>query len=167
VVHVDGSESNILQMNKGEDLAKDTVIMCIGNRDGGDDAIGPYIADLLKKEQHDFMVLDCGTAPENYTSVVKRCHPKTLVFIDAAEMGLPAGEIRIVPKEKIGTMHLSTHGISIALLIKFLEKDLAEIIVVGIQPENMSGPMSTCVQKSGEQIIDILKKKNISHISVL
>ncbi len=24
------------------------LIMCIGNRDGGDDAIGPYIADKLK-----------------------------------------------------------------------------------------------------------------------
>ena len=37
--------------------------MCIGNRDGGDDAVGPYIADKLKEERID--VLDCGVIPKN------------------------------------------------------------------------------------------------------
>lgn len=154
-------------MNEGEHVAKDTVIMCIGNRDGGDDAVGPYIADLLKKEQHDFVVLDCGASPENYTSVVKRYNPKTLVLIDAADMGLLVGEIRIVPKEKIGTMHISTHGISISLIIQFLEKDIEEIIVIGIQPEKMSGPLSARVRKSGNQLVALLNKKRLEDIEFL
>jgi len=74
------------------------LIMCIGNIDGGDDAIGPYIADQLKDlENDDFLVLDCGVVPENYTSVVKRHKPRTLTIFDAVEMGLDSGEIRIVP----------------------------------------------------------------------
>lgn len=153
-------------MNKSEHVAKDTVIMCIGNRDGGDDAIGPYIADTLKNEHHDFVVLDCGASPENYTSVVKRYHPRTLVLIDAADMGLPAGEIRIVPKEKIGTIHISTHGISISLIIQFLEKDIEEIIVIGIQPVKMSGPLSTRVRKSGNQLVSLLKKRRLQDIEL-
>jgi len=145
----------------------DLVVMCIGNRDGGDDGIGPYIAERLKKDQADFVVLDGGVSPENYTSVVKRYHPETLIFVDAADMGLPAGEIRIVPEEKIGTMHLSTHGVSLALLIEFLKKDIKEIIVIGIQPNKMSGPISAHVRKSGEQLIDMLQKKSFRDIPVL
>jgi len=145
----------------------DLVVMCIGNRDGGDDGIGPYIAERLGKDHHDFVVLDGGISPENYTSVVKRYHPETLILVDAADMGLPAGEIRVVPEEKIGTMHLSTHGISLALLIEFLKKDIKEIVVIGIQPKKMSGPLSVRVRKSGEYLIDVLKKKSFREIPVL
>ena len=70
----------------------DYLIMCIGNRHGGDDAIGPYVADRLKEKINDFVVLDCGTVPENFTSVVKRHKPRNLIIIDAVEMGLTPGE---------------------------------------------------------------------------
>ena len=93
----------------------DYLVMCIGNRDGGDDAIGPYIADKLKDKSMDFIVLDCSTVPENFTSVVKRYKPRNLIIIDAAEMGLNPGEMRIVQKEKIGAMHISTHDIPISI----------------------------------------------------
>jgi hydrogenase 3 maturation protease len=145
----------------------DLVVMCIGNRDGGDDAVGPFIADLLKREHLNFVVLDGGVSPENYTSVVKRHHPKTLVLIDAADMMLAAGEMRVVPKEKIGTMHLSTHGMSLALLIEFLANDIAEIIVIGIQPQSMNGALSPAVRKSAEQLRELMKKKRFRQIPVL
>jgi hydrogenase 3 maturation protease len=148
-------------------MSKDTVIMCVGNRDVGDDGIGPYIAERLQKDHSDFVVLDAGISPENYTSVVKRHQPKTLILVDAADMGLPAGEIRIVPEKKIGTMHLSTHGVSLALLIEFLKKDIKEIMVIGIQPKTMSGPLSARVRKSGEHLIDVLQKKSFRDIPVL
>ena len=146
----------------------DVVVMCIGNQDGGDDGIGPYIANQLhKKHPDDVVVLDCGVSPENYTSVAKRHHPHTLLLIDAADMGLPAGEIRIVPEKKIGTMHLSTHGISIALLTEFLKQDIKEIIIIGIQPKKMSGSMSTRVRQRGEHLIDMVQKKSFREIPVL
>ena len=96
--------------------------MCIGNRDGGDDSAGPYIADRLKKiHNKDLFVIDCDTVPENYTSVVKSKKPDNLIIIDAVEMGLKPGDIRIVPKEKIGTMHISTHNIPLSVLITYFE----------------------------------------------
>ena len=85
------------------------LVMCIGNREGGDDAIGPYIADRLKSTNID--VMDCGTTPENYTGVVKKRKPEHLVIIDAIDMGLTPGSVRIVPKENIGTMHVSTRQV--------------------------------------------------------
>ena len=141
--------------------------MCIGNRDGGDDGIGPYVADTLKIDSLDVKVLDCGMTPENYTAVVKRHKPKTLVLIDAADMGLAAGDIRIIPKEKLGSMHISTHGIPLSVLITYLEQEADHIIVIGIQPKHMSGTISGTVKKSGDYLIDILRKKKYEQIPVL
>jgi len=154
-------------MNDLEDNRVGHLIMCIGNIDGGDDAIGPYIADKLMQEEGDLVVLNCGTVPENFTSVVKQHNPKNLIIVDAVEMGLDAGEIRIVPKEKIGVMLMSTHGIPISVLINYVESYVESIIFIGIQPENMSGRISEDVQKSGEKLVTIIKNNSLKQIKIL
>jgi len=144
------------------------LILCIGNRDSGDDAVGPYVADKLKESSsQDFFVLDCGIIPENYTSVLKRHDPKNLVIIDSVEMGLNPGEIRIVPKEKIGVMHISTHGIPISVFINYLEQYLKNIIFIGVQPKALTGAMSKQVRKSCEELVNFLKNKNLDKIKML
>ena len=154
-------------MNDSEDNRVSRLIMCIGNIDGGDDAIGPYIADKLMREKGDLVVLNCGTVPENFTSVVKQHNPKNLIIIDAVEMDLDAGEIRIVPKEKIGVMHISTHGIPISVLINYLEQYVENIIFIGIQPETMSGEISENVRKSGERLVKIIKNNSLGRVQIL
>jgi len=142
----------------------DYLIMCIGNRDGGDDAIGPYVADKLKEEQTDIIVLDCGVTPENYTSVVKQHNPQRVIIIDAVDMGLEPGEIRIVPKEKIGKMHISTHGIPISVLIDYLEQYIEKISFIGIQPKSMSGNITDIVKKSGDKLVKLVKDNKLEKI---
>ena len=142
--------------------------MCIGNRDGGDDAIGPYIADILKNEEdEDIAVIDCGIVPENYTSVVKKYNPKNLIIIDAVEMGLDPGELRIIPKEKIGRMHISTHGIPISVLMMYLEEHVGNIFFVGVQSKTMSGEMTSIVKKSGDILVEHIRNKNLGKIDLL
>ena len=138
--------------------------MCIGNRDGGDDGAGPYIAYKLKDK---LTVIDCGVVPENYTSVVKHHNPENLIIIDAVEMGQPPGEIRIVPKDKIGVMHISTHGIPISVLINYLSQYVKKIVFIGVQPKTMSGKMSQQVKKSADLLIKLLIKKQIDGIETL
>lgn len=138
--------------------------MCIGNREGGDDGAGPYVTDKLKDE---FTVLDCGVVPENYTSVVKKHHPENLIIIDAVDMGLNPGEIRIVPKEKIGIMHISTHGIPISVLINYLSQYVEKIVLIGVQPKTMSGKMSQQVIKGADLLIELLRKKQIDRLETL
>ena len=140
------------------------LIMCIGNREGGDDAIGPYVADKLK---NNFTVLDCGTTPENYTSVVKKHNPEKLIIIDAVEMGLRSGEIRIVPKEKIGVMTISTHGIPVSVLIEYLEQYVKDIVLIGIQPKTMSGELTNVLQKSGDKLAELIKNNDLVKIDCL
>ena len=138
--------------------------MCIGNREGGDDSVGPYIADKIKDC---FTVIDCGTTPENYTSVVKKQNPEKLIIIDAVEMNLEPGEIRIVPKEKIGVMTISTHGIPISVLIEYLEQHIKKIIFIGIQPKTMSRNITDPVKEGAEQLIQIIKNKKIDQVETL
>jgi hydrogenase 3 maturation protease len=143
----------------------DFLVMCIGNPQGGDDAVGPYIARKLKELNID--IIDCGTTPENYTSVVKQINPKKLIIIDAADMGLKPGKIRIVPKEKIGVMTISTHGIPTSVLMNYLEKYIKEVILIGIQPQNMSGEMTTKIKEKARFLVESIKDKKINTLSVL
>jgi len=138
--------------------------MCIGNPDGGDDAVGPYIA---KKLKDNFTVLDCETNPENYTSIVKKQNPDKLIIIDAVDMGLRPGEIRKVPKEKIGVMTISTHGIPVSVLIDYLERFIDNIILIGIQPKNMSGQITEIVKKSADKLVNLIKNKEFEKIKSL
>ena len=140
------------------------LVMCIGNRDGGDDAVGPYVADRLK---NDFIVLDCETTPENYTSVVKKHNPKNLIIVDATEMNLNPGEVRIVPKERIGVMTISTHCIPVSVLIGYLEQYVENIVFIGIQPKTMSGEMTDVVKNSANSLVEILKKNQLDKIEML
>ena len=49
------------------------LLVCIGNREGGDDGVGPFIADECKKLQLDNIeVIDVGISPENYTGIIKQ-----------------------------------------------------------------------------------------------
>lgn len=113
------------------------------------------------------MVLNCRTAPENYTAVVKRYKTKKLILINAVNMGLTAGDIRIIPKEKLGRMHIITHRMPPSVLITYLEHEEDHIMVLGILLKHMSGTLISIVKKSGNHLIDILKKKKYEQISVL
>jgi len=143
------------------------LIMCIGNIDGGDDAAGPYIAKKIDKEKGKIDVIDCGTIPENYTSIVKKKNPEKLIIIDAVDMNLEAGEIRIIPKDSIGQMHISTHGIPISVLIGYLEQYIKDIIIVGIQPKTMIGKMTDNVKASCDFLIKKIKIDEIDDIKKL
>lgn len=145
-----------------------TIVMCIGNRDGGDDAVGPYIADILKQKKLDgIKIIDAGTVPENFTGKVKEYNSKNLVMIDAIDMNLKPGSTRIVPKEKIGVMHISTHGIPLSVLINYIEKYVDNILLIGIQPKNMSGEMSKEVIDSADKLVKYIKNKEIKKIVIL
>lgn len=146
----------------------DLVILCIGNKYGGDDGIGPYIAkNLLNKKNDNFYVIDSGTTPENYTSMIKKLNPKILIIIDAVEMGLKPGDIRIIDKEKIGVMHISTHNIPISILISYLENYVKKIIFIGIQSGKMSGNLSEDCKKSSNILIEKILSNNYEIFEVI
>jgi hydrogenase 3 maturation protease len=140
-----------------------TIILCIGNPEGGDDAIGPYIAQHLKTSGK-LLVINAETTPENYTSIIRKNQPTQVIVIDAIDMSLPPGEIRIVPEQMIGVMHISTHSTPLSVLINYIKTMVKDVKLIGVQPKIYQGSMTQEVKKSGDFLISLLNKKDISQI---
>ncbi len=147
--------------------SKKYFLMGIGNTLRGDDGIGSIIARNFK--DNNWLSLDCGVAPENFTSIVKKNKPQLVVLIDVVEMDLKPGEFRIIHPEKISIMHLTTHSIPLSFLISYLKSFTPEVIFIGIQPKLIyySTSISPEVFKSSEEIIKILKDKKFNLIKKL
>jgi hydrogenase 3 maturation protease len=53
-------------------------------------------------------------------------------------MGLPPGSVRIIEREMISGLTISTHSLSLSLIAEYLEKEMGtNVTVVGIQPLNV------------------------------
>ncbi len=134
------------------------LLIGIGNRFGGDDFIGSWVARNFGAEG--WLSLDCGTVPENFTSDIRRLKPERIVIVDAADMGIEPGEIRIIDEEKIDRFTPSTHSIPLSVFVGYLKEFVKEIVIIGIQPKKFEGNLSEEVRRAGEKLINILKEKD-------
>ncbi|SNV68897.1 protease involved in processing C-terminal end of HycE [Haemophilus pittmaniae] len=128
----------------------------------GDDGAGPYLYQLLTENPlSDWEVIDGGSAPENVAHQIRQLRPKRLLIVDAADMELPPGKIRIIDKDAIAELFfVSTHNMPLNFLIEQLEEDIAEIVFVGIQPDLVSFgfPMTETVRDSVQFLYDFLRE---------
>lgn len=161
------------------------VLLGIGNTLKGDDGIGIYIAQKLnkylkeaKKEskqanvtetRRKVIVIDCGITPENYTSIIRKHSPDTLILVDAADMGLSPGSYRIIPPEKIEVMHFSTHNIPLSIFISYVSEFCGEVVLIGVQPDKMDvgTVLSSPVQKNGDRVAALIIEERLDEIKPL
>jgi len=134
------------------------LLIGIGNSFGGDDFIGSWVARNFEAEG--WLSMDCGTVPENFTSEIRRLKPERVVIVDAADMGLEPGEIRIIDEGKIDEFTVSTHSIPLSVFVGYLREFVEEVIIIGIQPKKFEGNPSEEVKRAGKRLIDILKEKD-------
>ena len=153
--------------NSSSEKKKDYVLMALGNVWRGDDGVGCFIAQNFKSD--DWLVLDCGRAPENFTSIVTKTKPKCLVIVDAAEMNLEPGQFRVIPSERIEELYPTTHNIPLSCLISYLDKWAEKIILIGIQPKKTGeyDQISKELKDSTKKIIRILEKKSFQDLKRL
>ena len=120
-----------------KDILKESVlVLCIGNRDRGDDGAGPRFASMIKGESP-HKVIDAGRTPENYTGLIKRLRPETIIIVDTVQFEGRAGEIRLFSGEDLRSGKISTHDVSPKLVIEYLKSSTnAKIYVLGIKPKS-------------------------------
>lgn len=113
------------------------VLLCVGNSMMGDDGAGPLLAEMCAAHpQGQWQVFDGGTAPENDVVAIRELRPNRLLIVDATDMGLNPGEIRIVdPDDIAGMFMMTTHNMPLNYLIDQLKEDVDEVIFLGIQPD--------------------------------
>jgi hydrogenase 3 maturation protease len=133
----------------------------------GDDALGPLIAENLAElfiEQQELMVINAETVPENYTGLIRKEIPSHIIFIDAVEMKMNPGHIRLVQSDEIADYSISTHAMPLSFMIKYLKSFTdASMLLIGIQPKNMemSNTISEEVKNSVEELTEIIRKNFI------
>lgn len=142
-------------------------LLGIGHPLRSDDGAGSFIAQHFKDKN--WVVADGKSAPENFTSVIKKSRPELLVIVDSVEMGLTAGSIRRIPLEKIVSFQLSTHYLSLSYLIEFLSPHCRKIMLIGIQPLSieMGEKLSKPVLEACYLVMDLLKNRQFNDITVL
>ncbi|MFP3880618.1 MAG: hydrogenase maturation peptidase HycI, partial [Dehalococcoidia bacterium] len=154
-----------------------TIVMGIGNRLGGDDAAGTIVADMLNQKrqrldaplQGDITIIDAGTAPESYTSVIRQRRPDLLILVDAADMGLPSGASRTITPDRISTVSFSTHHMPLSMFVSYVTEFCGKVLLVGIQPERTEtgSGISKAVRTSVGRLVDAILQGQISEIPVL
>ena len=161
-----------------------TIVLGIGNRLGGDDAAGTCVVDVLNPAlralstgRHrakallptKIMTIDAGTAPESYTSVIRRHRPDLLILVDAADMGLSPGALRTIAPEKISVLSFSTHHMPLSMFISYVEEFCGKILLVGVQPERTETGehISKAVRKSVKKLAEAILEGRIAEIPPL
>ena len=136
----------------------------------GDDGLGPLMARNLTKilkNQSELLVINAETVPENYSGLIRKENPSHIIFIDAVEMKMNPGSIKLVKCEEIAEYNISTHAMPLSFIIKYLESFTdAKMLLIGIQPKNMemSNPISKEVKSGVEELTRIINNSfNVQH----
>ncbi len=85
------------------------VLLCVGNSMMGDDGAGPLLAEMCAANPPgNWVVIDGGSAPENDVVAIRELRPDRLLIVDATDMGLNPGEIRLIDPDDIAEMFMMT-----------------------------------------------------------
>ncbi|MDD5135816.1 MAG: hydrogenase maturation protease [Candidatus Omnitrophica bacterium] len=129
-----------------ERLKGKVAVVGIGSIIRGDDGLGPKFIEIMRSKSSRAELFDCGTAPENYIIPILSTSCDTVALVDAADMGLEPGGIRIFDLDEIANVSFSTHNPSPRLFTDFLKtgKDDLNIFVASIQPKEttLGAPIS-------------------------
>ncbi len=143
------------------------LLLGVGNDIRGDDAIGALVAREFQHPEWD--VVDCGSMPENEIIRVDQGEFDLIVIVDAADMGLEPGEVRMVHRSKLGVFTMSTHAIPLSLAMDFLQEKVERVILLGVQPKEMclKEGLTPELIKAKEGVISMLHSGEWESIAVL
>jgi len=136
------------------------LIIGVGNRERGDDGVGPLVIDALSAEGFT-NVLDVGTVPENYTGTVIRYKPDTVLIIDALSFGGEPGNWKLITPEECTEFGFSTHTASLSLFASYIKQWIpVTIYVLGVQPKlvDFQADVSPDIKKSVSLLMNALKE---------
>jgi hydrogenase 3 maturation protease len=141
---------------------KKKLILTVGNLMMGDDAAGPLLAQALLASPVDgWEVLDGGYAPENCLHRIRELAPEQVLVVDAADMDLAPGEIRLIDDAKLDDPFLmTTHSLPLSYLIQSLRESTPKVNLLGIQPQMVAFgfPVSPEVKQAVGLVYERLKQ---------
>lgn len=137
-------------------------ILGVGNESNGDDGAGVQVVRLLSARlpaTPGVLLIDAGTAPENFTAPLRRFKPDLVVEIDAAEQDADPGAVAWLDWRDADGLSASTHTLPPSVLAEFLVADLGcRVEILGIQPKALEPgtPLSAEVASAAARLADAL-----------
>lgn len=154
-------QNKLEQMVKGLDKPVADLriaIVGIGNELRGDDIAGADIADMLQPvatNSDRLLVINAGSAPENFTGPLRRFRPDFVLLIDAAQMDEPPGSIRLLSWQETQGISASTHSLPLHVFAGYISDELdCAVALLGIQPVDtaLGAPLSEPVHQALHEI---------------
>ncbi len=110
-------------------------------------------------------IIEAGTAPENFTGLIRRHSPRHVLMIDAAVMGLPPGSIAVMDASAAEGFGASTHLQPLSTLARFMVETMdCQVTLIGIQPKatKFGMPLSHEVRSAckalSDWLVDFIKR---------
>lgn len=137
------------------------LVLGIGNPVRGDDGAGTRVAELVRRAARrsrpriPCLSIPGGSAPENFTGVMRRFGPGKAILVDAVSAGLAPGAITLLEPAALGGITLSTHTMPMGILRDYLlGAGFSDQAVIGIQPAGirLGEPMSTEVREASRAV---------------
>ena len=141
-----------------ERLKGTVMVVGIGNTLRGDDAFGPRMIELLQGKVSAGL-LDVGEVPESYLGRLLEQKARTILVLDAADMGEAAGTVAILETDDLAGYNISTHQMPLEFFFGYLqEKSHADIFALGVQPKQISlgSEMSPEVESTAGILSEVL-----------
>jgi hydrogenase 3 maturation protease len=133
-------------------------VLGIGYELYGDDAVGVWVAGRLRTlvpASEGLLVVQGGSAPENFTGTLRRYGPDLVLMVDAALLDLEPGKTGWLPWQDTRGFSASTHTLPLHILASYLTTELnCEVALLGIQPAQtqVGAPLSPEVQQAAEDV---------------
>jgi hydrogenase 3 maturation protease len=113
---------------------KKILILGIGNRLRGDDAVGSLLAEQLMQKVN-IPIIDASDVPENYLGPIEASGADFVIVLDAADLGANPGDLSLIEMDRLKEISLSTHTANLALLFKAIpEASRPDAVLIAIQP---------------------------------
>jgi len=140
------------------------LLLGVGNRLRGDDAVGSLMVERLKGKVN-IPLIDAGDVPENYLGPIEESGAEVVLVVDATEMGGNVGDVAIFDIEQVQGMSISTHMANLGLMFQVIPPEKRpQVILLGIQPGNMelgqalSEPVHATMENLAEILVNSLSK---------
>lgn len=143
------------------------LLVTIGNELMGDDAAGPLLARLMQSGPvRGWQVIDCGSVPENFVHQIRKFGPDVVVAVDACDMGLDPGSIRLLSQGDIlaSDWMCSTHQLSLRFFLYAVGETVPDVRFIGIQPKCLAfgAPVSAEVRSAVQALYQHLQAGNLT-----
>lgn len=141
-------------------------VLGVGHDLCGDDAVGVRLAESLRRsmgETRDVLVVEAGSAPENFTGLLRRFRPNLVLVVDAAQMQAKPGTVRWLDWEDVEYTGASTHSLPLPILVRYLQSELGcQVALIGIQPQQtfqedwLSAPVRRAAREVSRSLLAVL-----------